>query len=323
MILMIISLFGCTDPTINGPLMLNGGQQDEQIVDTSEYIEEDSGLDTGEADEDNEFERGPGTGGLGNGSSDKEDPVEDLDKDGYTLDNDCNESDPEINIGATEQCFDGIDNDCDGLIDEEDPDTEMMDCDGDGWSVEDGDCDDSDADIYPYAPDEDPFDSVNENCGYEDEESNESEEDETEESEEDEEEESTSSATATVTLGLADGGSDNLYVSAVSADDAEDFGSGWEDTDGGAGTSRPSVRVEVAVDAAQCGRIVTGNEGNSGVIDLCMLESGNPVVSDEFAVDIEHASVSYDEDDLVAVAYGTGAYCYLQISADTDCDPPE
>ena len=45
-------------------------------------------------------------------------PEIDGDGDGYTTPEDCNDSDASVNPGVTELC-DGIDNNCDGQIDEE------------------------------------------------------------------------------------------------------------------------------------------------------------------------------------------------------------
>jgi serine protease len=53
---------------------------------------------------------------------------------------------------ATEVCGDGIDNDCDGQVDEG-CSTTCPDADGDGWTTCDGDCDDSSNKVYPGAND--------------------------------------------------------------------------------------------------------------------------------------------------------------------------
>ena len=70
----------------------------------------------------------------------------DADGDGWTpADGDCDDSDAEIHPGADEGC-NGVDNDCDGLLGDGEPDL-----DGDGWMTCDGDCDDADADAHPDA----------------------------------------------------------------------------------------------------------------------------------------------------------------------------
>jgi len=92
----------------------------------------------------------------------------DLDEDGYPDDHDCDDSDPTRNPGAPEVC-DGIDQDCDGLVDENatdllqffadrdgdgfgDASTERWACSvPDGYSANDTDCDDDDAGVNPSA----------------------------------------------------------------------------------------------------------------------------------------------------------------------------
>ena len=70
----------------------------------------------------------------------------DLDGDGWDHTVDCDDTDPAVSPGAREQC-NGIDDDCDALVDEGcglGPDD-----DGDGFDLDD--CDDDDASVHPGA----------------------------------------------------------------------------------------------------------------------------------------------------------------------------
>jgi len=76
--------------------------------------------------------------------------------DGYAeTGGDCDGADPAINPGATETC-DGIDNNCDSLVDE------GFDTDGDGFTSCSGDCNDGDAGINPGATE--ICDGIDNNC---------------------------------------------------------------------------------------------------------------------------------------------------------------
>ena len=101
----------------------------------------------------------------------------DADGDGYAEDVDCDDTDASINPGATEVC-DGVDNNCDGNVDEGVTTTYYLDSDGDGYgdlnttteacsepsgyTSDSTDCDDSDAAINPAATE--VCDGVDNNC---------------------------------------------------------------------------------------------------------------------------------------------------------------
>jgi MYXO-CTERM domain-containing protein len=86
----------------------------------------------------------------------------DEDGDGITIcGGDCDDGDPGTYPGAEELC-DGVDNDCDSDVPEDEADS-----DGDGWSGCEGDCDETDAGVFPGA-EEICDNGVDEDCDGED-----------------------------------------------------------------------------------------------------------------------------------------------------------
>jgi hypothetical protein len=94
----------------------------------------------------------------GDGAGDESAPIASCaPPDGYVdVGGDCNDADPAINPDALEDCLDGIDNDCDKLVDESEDE------DDDGVTSCDGDCDDTDPNVFPGNPE--VCDGVDQDC---------------------------------------------------------------------------------------------------------------------------------------------------------------
>ncbi len=88
----------------------------------------------------------------------------DDDDDGFTVEEgDCNDLDASVHPDASEICQNDIDEDCNGVVDDGCPDPLDVDDDGDGYSENEGDCDDSTAALSPLATDV-TGDDIDQNC---------------------------------------------------------------------------------------------------------------------------------------------------------------
>jgi fibronectin type 3 domain-containing protein len=88
----------------------------------------------------------------------------DNDGDGFTENqNDCNDGNASIHPEADDICGDQIDQNCDGRDEVCPPDPNDVDNDGDGFTENEGDCNDTDASINPNA-DEICQDQIDQNC---------------------------------------------------------------------------------------------------------------------------------------------------------------
>lgn len=150
--LWISLLLACTDDFKNV-------EQNISPIDTSELENDDTGVDTGTNidTEDTGAVQDSGNTEDTNDTTDTEDteePVGDADGDGWTVeDGDCDDEDPNINPDAVDNDNDGIDENCDGQADEDWVDPQQEDVDGDGYTFDDGDCNDGDPNINPGATD--------------------------------------------------------------------------------------------------------------------------------------------------------------------------
>lgn len=128
--------------------------EDTGLEDTGEPVDPNDSDDDGDGLSENEGDCDDTSADIGpdqaetpyNGIDDDCDEStrdDDIDGDGYGVDEDCDDNSPKIGPGSEEVPYDGVDNDCD----EDTPDDDL---DGDGFTA-DEDCDDDDPGAYPGA----------------------------------------------------------------------------------------------------------------------------------------------------------------------------
>jgi len=242
----------------------------------------------------------------------------DDDGDGQTEnEGDCDDTDAAISELADEICGDGIDNDCSGDADGSDAIDAIewfTDADADGFGdtsegysceaptsdsvEEDGDCDDSDADINPDAVEYDAgIDAVDNDC--------------------DGETDEDWQATVAATYGSSVSGTLNT---ALYSDGASPNANSWNHES--VTVSGTEAEVEYLSDdydvSGTCGLIINGD--SSALDYLCYGGAQDTDVTFEIMFD----GVSYDETDLtVWIADATNDECalILQVDSDSSCDP--
>ena len=106
-----------------------------------------AGCDTDPPEDDDTVNDDDDTGPDDDDTADDDTGPIDADGDGYDETEDCDDTNDAVYPGAEQVCDESDDNNCDGIIDEAEDDT-----DGDGFSECDGDCNVYNNTVYPGAP---------------------------------------------------------------------------------------------------------------------------------------------------------------------------